>query len=1049
MMIIRVLLSYVILCNLPVFAWQVSLQQEEKNKPIQVVVSNDQSLQQVDLYLVWFDKDNAQNDPLFISWVARPWPKGKWQKGLQPIFTTPLDIEEFSPLTLSSLEPSCPQEHRCFLAFVATLAGHDPSLIEDWQASSILPLSLEAGQDRLPGQKFFLPTMSDVTRSDTAPLEGDGGVMASNTDNSKDMTLAPSANKAESAASTETEKPDIFKVVGSQVLYANSAAERFQIIDITDPAHLQLLASSRLAGSPLEIYTLGTYYILLQSDYFSPEAQTHLSVMTLDSQGKLVTHQEISLPGQFKESRRRGELIYTVTETFVPVTVSTPNCAECSVISSEMRVNVNVFQMTSEGNLQEIDKQELSGYSPQIAIFPDYLAIATSDSQQWNHSQVFLFDLTQSNGHLKKLPMLSIPGRIPSEFHMDVNGNQFRVVYGPKDLSKDGSSLAIYNLSTINLELLGQVNKIAPGEDLFATRFVDDRAFVVTYERKDPLWVLDLANPRAPKILGELEVPGWSEKLFFNKDRLFAVGIDDQPLETEEGQWVRRVALSLFDVSEPTQPSLISKFVPLAGQVTYSYSLALQDERALLLDWDEVLAALPLDAWENATGAHLQIISLLNNQISDAGLLESPVSLQRSASIGPDLLAALGDQALYTVRWGLNKKPEIVGELELAKNISWLNQKTDQLFAAGWGNQGLYRLYSYRPEDLETPVQNWQFSKGYTGGILTDDHFIVFYDYNPLTVQAFDVESGKLYPPQALEVSLPSTPEVDMAKIAPQWYNRTLPLLHEGWIHVAEQQAIQVEKDDVARVMGMVLPMPPDLGTSQWVLRSWKLFDPQEIPARSIPGQPLAFTNTGHLITYEATQGNQLRLNLLSLETDAAKLISSRDFDCRSYSPLYWVKEALYVRCDLEDRYGPIVYATSTVDDAIKAPEDNTAEEVTPPSTLLLKLDPQGLTEVGSWKFSGYRNVQAITSDLVLLSSEYGWYRPWIEDGLMLKSKPAIMPPLYQDTGCDVYQLTAQPDPLLLKHLETCPNGSQESIVLTSKGLWVAEGFKGITQISW
>jgi uncharacterized secreted protein with C-terminal beta-propeller domain len=358
--------------------------------------------------------------------------------------------------------------------------------------------------------------------------------------------------------------------------------------------------------------------------------------------------QELTLPGQFVESRRRNEFIYTVTQDFT----STSDIVDCVYCGGQRHLNINVFKLNQTGQLELVDEAQLPGYSPTVAIFQDYLVIANHNPEEknWQTTQIQVFDLSQ-NDPLVALPILKVPGQVPSEFHLSVVDQYLRVVYGPED-RQDGSTLAIYDLQSPEMALIGKVDQIAPGENLFATRFVDNRAFVVTYESKDPLWVIDLSNPMAPEILGELHVPGWSEKMFFHEDRLFAVGIDDQPLENEASDWVRRVALSLFDVADPTKPSLINRFTPLAGKVSNSWSPALDDERALLLDWTDAFAAVPITSWETETGNHLQIVSLANDRVEDAGRLDTLVPIQRSLSIAPDVLVALGDQALLTLRWG-------------------------------------------------------------------------------------------------------------------------------------------------------------------------------------------------------------------------------------------------------------------------------------------------------------------------------------------------------------------------------------------------------------
>ena len=54
---------------------------------------------------------------------------------------------------------------------------------------------------------------------------------------------------------------------------------------------------------------------------------------------------------------------------------------------------------------------------------------------------------------------------------------------------------------------MGRVDGIAYNETIWSARFVEDRAYIVTFENMDPLWTIDLSNPTSPTIMGELKVP--------------------------------------------------------------------------------------------------------------------------------------------------------------------------------------------------------------------------------------------------------------------------------------------------------------------------------------------------------------------------------------------------------------------------------------------------------------------------------------------------------------------------------------------------------------
>ena len=83
-----------------------------------------------------------------------------------------------------------------------------------------------------------------------------------------------------------------------------------------------------------------------------------------------------------------------------------------------------------------------------------------------------------------------------------------------------------------------------PNEGLFGVRFTGDRAYAITFQRIDPLYVIDLANPADPRIAGTLEIPGFSEFLHPVTENLL-LGL---------GSNLGRVKLELFDVSAIGQP---------------------------------------------------------------------------------------------------------------------------------------------------------------------------------------------------------------------------------------------------------------------------------------------------------------------------------------------------------------------------------------------------------------------------------------------------------------------------------------------------------------
>jgi beta propeller domain-containing protein len=99
------------------------------------------------------------------------------------------------------------------------------------------------------------------------------------------------------------------------------------------------------------------------------------------------------------------------------------------------------------------------------------------------------------------------------------------------------------------LEQVGRVAGIGRGESIFSVRFLGDVGYVVTFRQVDPLFIVDLRSPAAPKVAGSLEVPGVSTYLHpVGGGRLLGVGHDGSGLQ-----------LSLFDVADPAAPKLVAR----------------------------------------------------------------------------------------------------------------------------------------------------------------------------------------------------------------------------------------------------------------------------------------------------------------------------------------------------------------------------------------------------------------------------------------------------------------------------------------------------------
>lgn len=155
----------------------------------------------------------------------------------------------------------------------------------------------------------------------------------------------------------------------------------------------------------------------------------------------------------------------------------------------------------------------------------------------------------------------TIPGHVLNQFAMDEWYGYLRVATTKGRVPDPHVESAVSILAETSngaLARVGAITGIAPGEDIRAVRFDNERGYVVTFKKTDPLFVIDTLDPQRPKILGELKIPGFSTYIHrIDADHLLSIGFD----ANDHGSFAYfdGVILQLFDVKTPTDPRLLHK----------------------------------------------------------------------------------------------------------------------------------------------------------------------------------------------------------------------------------------------------------------------------------------------------------------------------------------------------------------------------------------------------------------------------------------------------------------------------------------------------------
>ena len=187
-----------------------------------------------------------------------------------------------------------------------------------------------------------------------------------------------------------------------------------------------------------------------------------------------------------------------------------------------------------------------------------------------------------------------VPGSVLNQFSMDENNGYFRIA--TTDSTSWDSESNTNNLYVLNenLEIVGKVEGLAPGERIYSVRFMGNRAYMVTFVQTDPLFVIDLSDPTNPTVLGELKIPGYSTYLHpYDENHLIGFGENTKVVNYGYGDQVVTdgMKIALFDVTDPNNPTEMYS-VNIGGKGTYSELL--YNHKALLFSKEKNIIAFPI-----------------------------------------------------------------------------------------------------------------------------------------------------------------------------------------------------------------------------------------------------------------------------------------------------------------------------------------------------------------------------------------------------------------------------------------------------------------------
>jgi uncharacterized secreted protein with C-terminal beta-propeller domain len=368
--------------------------------------------------------------------------------------------------------------------------------------------------------------------------------------------------------------------------------------------------------------------------------KTKVYVLDITNRSNPVVKRSIEFDGNYQTSRKIGNTLYTVLNRYVGYIYpmyydsatntnvnSSPEdvmpkmkdsktnteqpiakCSDVLILPRPQNLNYLITAAIPLADMsKDISSTVIVGNSENVYASQNNMYIADTDwsgsyFRAYQPENTAIYKFTLGDGAIAFSAAGSVKGRIINQFSMDENNGYFRIATTSGN-SWDSTYPLANNLYVLdsNLKETGKIEGIATGEKIYSTRFVGNRAYMVTFKSIDPLFVIDMTDPNAPKMAGELKIPGYSTYLHpYDENHLIGFGnevdesIDANKVHSSDAVYytaVQGLKLGLFDVTDINHPTEMFKEV-IGDRGTTSDLLT--NHKALLFDKSKNLLAFPI-----------------------------------------------------------------------------------------------------------------------------------------------------------------------------------------------------------------------------------------------------------------------------------------------------------------------------------------------------------------------------------------------------------------------------------------------------------------------
>jgi inhibitor of cysteine peptidase len=413
------------------------------------------------------------------------------------------------------------------------------------------------------------------------------------------------------------DEADIVKSDGEYIYVATD--NRLIIARAYPPQKARILHEIEIEGTIEGLFVNGDRLVVLEgngpaygiwreySSSYSYEVKARLKVYDVSDREAPVLQRDLSIDGHYVSSRMIGNYVYLIASgsawigednVTLPRIYGNNGAIEiqpAEIWHSETPDNGYGFTTIMSVNIANDDEDPvhetlLLGIASTIYVSPSNIYVTFPD---WSSGsgKTSIHRIHIDEGHIEYHATGEVPGSLLNQFSMDEQGEYFRVATTAWNASTFGAQ-QINNVYILDqkLDIYGRLENLAPGEQIYSARFMGNRCYLVTFEVIDPLFVIDLASPGNPRVLGELKIPGYSGYLHpYDENHLIGIGMLDST-----------VKIALFDVTDTGNPEEISTYLVNDNDShsmrdwIWSSTPVLYEHKAFLFDRDRGLLVLPV-----------------------------------------------------------------------------------------------------------------------------------------------------------------------------------------------------------------------------------------------------------------------------------------------------------------------------------------------------------------------------------------------------------------------------------------------------------------------